>query len=112
MTAPGGVLTMRSETDAVGQTEPGGLTSTTTQLGNGVEPCLLDGAPPSCMVVIVGASGDLTARKIIPALYNLYCNDGLPASFFAVGCARTDLTTEIFRDRMKEALKRDRKSVV
>jgi len=59
-----------------------------------------------CILVIFGASGDLTARKIIPALYNLHLHDGLPKPFFAVGCARTDLTTESFRDRMKEALKR------
>ena len=95
-----------SEADGTGHRELDGLTSTTTQSGAGMESCLLDGTPPPCMVVIVGASGDLTGRKIIPALYNLYCHGGLPAPFFAVGCARTDLTTEIFRERMKEAIKR------
>jgi len=42
------------------------------------ESCLIEGAPDPCMVVIVGASGDLTARKIVPALFNLYLNNGLP----------------------------------
>jgi glucose-6-phosphate 1-dehydrogenase len=97
---------MISETDRVDPPKIDELTSATTHSGGGAESCLLDGTPPPCMVVIVGASGDLTARKIIPALYNLYRNNGLPKPFFAVGCARTDLTTEIFRDRMKEALKR------
>ena len=82
------------------------FTSTTTAVAGGERGCLLDGTPPPCMVVIVGASGDLTARKIVPALYNLYIHDGLPEHFFALGCARTDLTTEAFREKMKEALKR------
>ena len=94
-----------SETDRVDHTELDESTSTTTHSGVMAESCLLNGTPPPCMVVIVGASGDLTARKIIPALYNLYRNNGLPKPFFAVGCARTDWTTEIFRDRMKAALK-------
>ena len=88
--------------DTMDLTKMDELTSTTTP---SMESCLLDGTPPPCMVVIVGASGDLTARKIIPALYNLYRHNGLPRPFFAMGCARTDLTTDIFRDRMKEALK-------
>lgn len=83
------------------------LTSTTTAVAGGERgSCLLDGTPPPCMVVVVGASGDLTARKIVPALYNLYIHDGLPKHFLALGCARTDLTTEAFREMMKEALKR------
>jgi len=47
---------------------------TTPGMGIPVEPCLIDGTPDPCMIVIVGASGDLTARKIIPALFNLYLN--------------------------------------
>jgi glucose-6-phosphate 1-dehydrogenase len=55
-------------------------------------------------IVIVGATGDLTARKLIPALFNLYLNNGLPDPFCIVGCGRTDLTSEQFRSKMKQAL--------
>ena len=57
------------------------------------------------MIVIVGASGDLTARKIVPAFFNLFLNDGLPDPFLVVGCARTKLSNQEYRDRMKNALK-------
>ena len=67
--------------------------------------CLIDGGLDPCMIVIVGASGDLTARKIVPALFNLYLNNGLPNPFLVVGCARTKLSNQEFRDRMKSALK-------
>ena len=69
------------------------------------ESCLIEGTPDPCMVVIVGASGDLTARKIVPALFNLFLNDGLPDPFLVVGCARTKLSNQEFRDKMKNALK-------
>ncbi|MCJ7687440.1 MAG: hypothetical protein MUO68_24465, partial [Desulfobacteraceae bacterium] len=66
--------------------------------------CLIDGNPDPCMIVIVGASGDLTARKIVPALFNLYLNNGLSDPFLVVGCARTRLSDQEFRDKMKNAL--------
>jgi len=69
------------------------------------ESCLIEGNPDPCMIVIVGASGDLTARKIVPALFNLYLNDGLSDPFLVVGCARTKLSDQEFRDKMKNALK-------
>ena len=67
--------------------------------------CLIDGNPEPCMIVIVGASGDLTSRKIIPALFNLYLNNGLSDPFLVVGCARTRLSDQEFRDKMEDALK-------
>ncbi|MBI4768400.1 MAG: hypothetical protein HY787_28045, partial [Deltaproteobacteria bacterium] len=57
-----------------------------------------------CTIVIVGASGDLTARKLIPALYSLFLNKALPHPFLIVGCSRTRMTDEEFRGRMQEAL--------
>ncbi len=66
--------------------------------------CLLEGRPDPCTIVIVGASGDLTARKVIPALYDLFLNGGLPDPFLVVGCARTDMNDEVFRQKMKSAL--------
>jgi len=55
-------------------------------------------------IVIMGATGDLTARKLVPALFNLYLNDGLPDPFRIVGCGRTKLSDQEFRNKMKEAL--------
>lgn len=57
-----------------------------------------------CALVIFGASGDLTARKLLPALYNLAASRLLPDGFAVVGLATRELTTEAFRDRMTEAL--------
>jgi glucose-6-phosphate 1-dehydrogenase len=57
-----------------------------------------------CTVVIFGASGDLTRRKLVPALYRLAQQRLLPAEFAIVGQARTANTDEAFRDRMKEAV--------
>src|SRR5438270_12539289 len=54
------------------------------------------GAPPT-VVVIFGASGDLTARKLIPAVYNLAFDSLLPADFFLVGFGRTAIPDEEFR---------------
>ena len=57
-----------------------------------------------CTVVILGATGDLTARKLVPALFNLYINDGLPVPFQIVGCGRTKLNDAQFKGKMKTAL--------
>jgi len=60
--------------------------------------------PHACVVVIFGASGDLTKRKLIPALYNLALEKRLPERFAVVGYARSDMTHEVFRDKMREAV--------
>jgi len=70
------------------------------------ESCLIDRLPDPCSVVIVGASGDLTARKVVPALFNLFINGGLPDPTLIVGCARTDLDDLSFRESMKNAVGR------
>lgn len=57
-----------------------------------------------CAIVIFGASGDLTSRKLIPALYNLFRNNGLPQPFSIVGCSRTSLDHDAFRDQLRQAL--------
>ena len=51
-----------------------------------------------CIMVIFGASGDLTKRKLIPALYNLAKDNLLSKEFALVGIARNELTSEQFRD--------------
>ncbi|HYP26281.1 MAG TPA: glucose-6-phosphate dehydrogenase [Blastocatellia bacterium] len=57
-----------------------------------------------CIVVIFGASGDLTKRKLVPALYRLAQERLLPAEFAIVGVARSPMGRDEFRDRMKEAV--------
>jgi glucose-6-phosphate 1-dehydrogenase len=59
---------------------------------------------PPCALVIFGASGDLTARKLVPALYNLAADRLLPENFAVIGLATRDLSTEAFRDLMIQAL--------
>jgi len=55
-----------------------------------------------CIVVIFGATGDLTGRKLAPALYNLGREGQLPPNFACVGFARRQKTNEEFRDELKE----------
>jgi len=67
-------------------------------------PCQCQRPTEPCGIIIFGASGDLTFRKIMPALYKLFCADLLPESFYVLGCARTELTTESFRQKMHDAI--------
>jgi len=57
-----------------------------------------------CILVIFGATGDLTSRKLIPAIYNLKREGQLPSNFACVGFARREKTHEQFRDEMKTAI--------
>ncbi len=59
-------------------------------------------SPPSapCIMLIFGASGDLTKRLLVPALYNLACDGLLSENFAVLGTARRPLTTETFRELM------------
>ncbi|MEP6921365.1 MAG: glucose-6-phosphate dehydrogenase [bacterium] len=56
------------------------------------------------VVVIFGATGDLTKRKLLPALYRLSLQRLIPAEFAIVGVARQPMTDDEFRARMREAL--------
>jgi glucose-6-phosphate 1-dehydrogenase len=56
--------------------------------------------------VVFGASGDLTSRKLVPALERLAANRQLPPAFSIVGVARTEMTDEDFRQRMLEAVEK------
>jgi glucose-6-phosphate 1-dehydrogenase len=60
--------------------------------------------PDPCILVIFGASGDLTKRKLFPALYSLACRRLLPEKFAVVGVARSEETDDGFRERMKGAV--------
>lgn len=55
-------------------------------------------------IIIFGASGDLTQRKLVPALYNLFKKKRLPNMFNIVGVSRTELSDDDFRAKMREAV--------
>ncbi|HMF91146.1 MAG TPA: glucose-6-phosphate dehydrogenase, partial [Candidatus Angelobacter sp.] len=57
-----------------------------------------------CVMVIFGASGDLTARKLLPALYNMAKSNLLSREFAVVGVGRNDYTIDQFRQMMAEKL--------
>ena len=61
-----------------------------------------DKRPPNCLIIIFGASGDLTKRKLIPALYTLFVNGQTPEHFGIVGISRTEYSDEAFRDELFE----------
>src|SRR5438105_7516336 len=57
-------------------------------------------------LVIFGASGDLTYRKLVPALWSLYAARTLPEPFAIIGTARSEMSNEAFRGRMREGVTR------
>lgn len=63
-------------------------------------------APEPCTLVIFGATGDLTHRKLIPALYNLAAEGALPPSVSIIGFARREKTSEQFRAELEEAARK------
>jgi len=61
-------------------------------------------AAEPCSMVIFGASGDLTRRKLVPALYNLMLDRLLPGSFATVGVARREMSGAAFRESLREGV--------
>ncbi len=61
--------------------------------------------PDPCTMVIFGASGDLTKRKLIPAIFDLLRDGMLPPGFTIVGVGRTEMSNDSFRDYMFGAMK-------
>ncbi len=76
----------------------------TSDLNVPVEACLVEGPVEPCTIVIFGATGDLTTRKLAPALYNLYLTGVMPDSLVIVGAARSEMTHMQFRERIKSAV--------
>jgi glucose-6-phosphate 1-dehydrogenase len=68
----------------------------------------LPSVPEPAVMVIFGASGDLTARKLVPALYDLAAARRLPMEFAVVGISRTEMSNEEFRERLHKALEGQR----
>jgi glucose-6-phosphate 1-dehydrogenase len=69
------------------------------------DPLRFERRVPECVVVIFGANGDLTKRKLMPALYRLAYDRRLSAGFAIVGISRTPMTDEAFREKMLQAVK-------
>jgi len=63
-------------------------------------------APEPCKLVIFGATGDLTHRKLIPALYNLAAEGSLPPAITIIGFARREKTIEEFRTEMEASVRK------
>src|SRR6516225_4149339 len=65
-------------------------------------------APPAgpCCLVIFGASGDLTHRLLVPALYNLAAGGLLPDAFAIIGIGRREMSNDAFRSDLAQALRR------
>ena len=59
---------------------------------------------PQCLIIF-GASGDLTHRKLVPALFELFKQRRLPSEFAVLGCARRPWSDEEFRQKMEASLK-------
>jgi glucose-6-phosphate 1-dehydrogenase len=68
------------------------------------DPLRFERRVPPCAIVIFGANGDLTKRKLIPALYRLAYERRIPPGFAVIGNSRTGMSDEDFRIKMREAL--------
>jgi glucose-6-phosphate 1-dehydrogenase len=65
----------------------------------------IEPTPGPSVLVIFGASGDLTRRKLLPAVYHLSRAQRLPPNFSVIGVARSPLTDDAFREQFQESLK-------
>lgn len=62
--------------------------------------------PDNCTIVIFGASGDLTKRKLAPALFDCFLQNLLPKDFAILGVSRTEYTDEAFREHLAEGIEK------
>ena len=63
--------------------------------------------PGPCALVVFGASGDLTSRLLVPALYNMSRTGLLPKNFALIGVARTEETSDAWRARLRDKLQKN-----
>src|SRR5215813_12994640 len=70
------------------------------------DPLRFERRVPECTVVIFGANGDLTKRKLLPALYRLMYERRLAPGFAVVGVSRTTMSDDQFREKMRESVKK------
>lgn len=60
--------------------------------------------PPDTLLIIFGANGDLSKRKLLPALYNLAAEDLLPRNWQVLGTARSEVSDDKFRELARDAI--------
>lgn len=70
------------------------------------DPLRLERPVPECIVVIFGANGDLTKRKLLPALYRLSYERRLSPGFSVIGMSRTEMSDSSFREKMRDSVAR------
>src|SRR5882757_9418047 len=70
------------------------------------DPLRFERQAPESGVVIFGANGDLTKRKLMPALYRLAYDRRLAAGFAVIGSSRTAMSDEEFREKMRESVEK------
>lgn len=81
-----------------------------SMMTNPLEEITASKSPDPCVLVIFGATGDLTARKLVPALYNLSRDGLLPSHFVCTGFARRPKSHDQFRQEMFEAVSKHSRS--
>src|ERR1035438_7506516 len=69
-----------------------------------LDPLRFERRAPPCAVVIFGANGDLTNRKLLPALSRLAYERRIPPNFAVIGNSRTPMSDDDFRGKMREAV--------
>src|SRR5215471_12181260 len=69
-----------------------------------LDPMRFERRVPPCAVVIFGANGDLTKRKLLPALYRLAYERRIPPGFAVIGNSRTAMADDQFREKMRESV--------
>jgi glucose-6-phosphate 1-dehydrogenase len=74
------------------------------EAGEPADRCKIDNPPP-CGLILFGASGDLTRRKIIPSLYHLFTDGNLSDNFFVLGAAIENFDDAWFRTSMRDAVR-------
>jgi glucose-6-phosphate 1-dehydrogenase len=70
----------------------------------GLGSCVIEEPPEPCAIVIIGACGDLTRRKIVLALYRLFKNGALPDPFLVVGADLNHMDTEAYRSFIRDSI--------
>src|SRR5690242_3275809 len=68
------------------------------------DPLRFDRRVPPCAMVIFGASGDLSKRKLLPSLYRLFYERRISPSFAVIGTSRSPMSDDQFRARMKDSV--------
>ena len=79
-----------------------GVSNSNMTSGNNLAQSRVPGDP--CALVIFGATGDLSFRKLAPALFNLHQRKRLPQPFLVIGCGRSPMTNDDFRERVRAKL--------